>query len=84
MSNFIVFYSYSSFWYKMIYLGKDITMKESSMLIDEETLKGILSKNIKSARTNANFTQDMLSENSNISTNFLKDIERWSFKCQFN
>lgn len=45
------------------------------MLIDEEKLKQVLGQNIKSARLEANFTQDTASELSNISINFLRDIE---------
>src|SRR5574344_273429 len=45
------------------------------MLIDEEMLKKVLSVNIKSARTKSTLTQDELSEHSNISNTFLKDIE---------
>lgn len=46
------------------------------MILDDEMIKKVLSTNIKSARLEADLTQDMLAEKSNISLTFLKDIER--------
>lgn len=46
------------------------------MILDDEMIKKVLSTNIKSARLEANFTQDELAEKSDISLTFLKDIER--------
>lgn len=54
------------------------------MLINEDSLKSVLSVNIKSARTKLNLTQDELSEKADISNSFLKDIEGRSFSCQFS
>ena len=54
------------------------------MLINEETLKQVLSVNIKSARIHSNLTQDELSEKADISNSFLKDIESRSFKYKFS
>ena len=45
------------------------------MQINDDELRQILSKNIKSARLNCKFTQEALAELSDISLNFLKDIE---------
>ena len=45
------------------------------MQLDDESFRKILSQSIKSARLSSNLTQDMLSEMSNISLSFLKDIE---------
>lgn len=45
------------------------------MQVNDETIRQILSKNIKSARLSSNLTQENLAEMSEISTNFLKDIE---------
>lgn len=45
------------------------------MQLDNEELKKILSENIKSARLSSNLTQEQLSEVSNISLDFFKDIE---------
>lgn len=46
------------------------------MQLDNENLKKVLSNNIKSARLSSNLTQEQLAEISNISVNFLKDIEQ--------
>lgn len=54
------------------------------MLINEDSLKSVLSVNIKSARTKLNLTQDELSEKADISNSFLKDIEGRSFSCKFS
>ena len=43
--------------------------------MEDEKLKEILSKNLKIARQNMNMTQETLAEKSNISTQFLRDIE---------
>ena len=45
------------------------------MQINDDVLRQILSKNIKSARQNLNLTQEALAELSDISLNFLKDLE---------
>lgn len=45
------------------------------MQVTDEKLKEVLSQNIKSARLSSNFTQEILAEKSDISLNFLKDIE---------
>ena len=45
------------------------------MQINDDELRQILSKNIKSARQNLNLTQESLAELSDISLNFLKDLE---------
>lgn len=45
------------------------------MQFTDDELREVLSKNIKSARLSANLTQESLAEKSNISLNFLKDIE---------
>ncbi len=45
------------------------------MQLDDEELRKVLSQNIKSARLSSNLTQEGLAELSNISTNFLKDVE---------
>lgn len=45
------------------------------MQVNDESLRQVLSKNIKSARLSSNLTQDSLSEMSEISLNFLKDVE---------
>ncbi len=45
------------------------------MQINDEKLREILSQNIKSARLSSNLTQEALAEMSDISLNFLKDIE---------
>lgn len=45
------------------------------MQLTDDKLREVLSKNIKFARLSANLTQESLAEKSNISTNFLKDIE---------
>ena len=45
------------------------------MQINDNDLKEIISKNIKSIRQSANLTQESLAEKSDISLNFLKDIE---------
>ena len=45
------------------------------MQVNDENLRNILSQNIKSARLSSNLTQDNLAEMSEISLNFLKDIE---------
>ena len=52
------------------------------MLINEDSLKKVLSVNIKSARIKSNLTQDELSEKADISNSFLKDIEGRSLKYQ--
>lgn len=54
------------------------------MLVNEDSLKEVLSVNIKSARINSNLTQEQLSEKADISYSFLKDIERRSFSFKFN
>lgn len=54
------------------------------MLINEDSLKEVLSVNIKSARLKSNLTQDELSEKADISNSFLKDIESRSFSCKFS
>lgn len=43
--------------------------------INDEDIKKVLRKNIKSKRTSLNLTQDQLAEKANISTEFLKCIE---------
>lgn len=45
------------------------------MQIDDEKVKQILSQNIKTARVSSNLTQEQLAEKSEISLNFLKDVE---------
>ena len=45
------------------------------MPLDDNKLRKILSRNIKFARISHNLTQEKLAEMSNISVNFLKDIE---------
>lgn len=45
------------------------------MQVNDEKLREILSQNIKSARLSSNFTQEALAEMSDISLNFLKDVE---------
>ena len=45
------------------------------MQVNDERLRQVLSKNIKSARLSSNLTQENLSEMSEISLNFLKDVE---------
>lgn len=45
------------------------------MHFDDEKIRKALGKNIKNARLNLNLTQDELSENIDISTQLLKDIE---------
>lgn len=45
------------------------------MQLTDDTLREILSQNIKSARLSSNLTQELLAENSDISLNFIKDIE---------
>lgn len=45
------------------------------MQLTDEILREVLSKNIKSARVSSNLTQEALAEMSNISLNFLKDVE---------
>lgn len=54
------------------------------MLVNEDSLKEVLSVNIKSARIKLNLTQDELSEKADISNSFLKDIEGRSFRCKFS
>ena len=44
-------------------------------MIDNNKLSKVLSKNIKKARENCNMIQDDLAEKSNISTQFLREIE---------
>ena len=53
------------------------------MLVNEDSLKEILSANIKSARIKSNLTQEELSEKADISISFLKDIESRSFMYKF-
>lgn len=50
------------------------------MLVNEDSVKEVLSVNIKSARIKSNLTQDELSEKADISNSFLKDIEGRSFR----
>lgn len=45
------------------------------MLVNDNILRDALSKNIKKARISAGLTQEKLSENSDISLSFLKDVE---------
>ena len=45
------------------------------MQLDDDKLREILSQNIKNARVSSNLTQETLSEMSDISLNFLKDVE---------
>lgn len=45
------------------------------MQLNDEKLREILSQNIKSARLSSNLTQESLAEMSEISLNFLKDLE---------
>ena len=45
------------------------------MQINDDEVKLVLSKNIKSARAISGFTQETLAEDSDISVGFLKDIE---------
>lgn len=45
------------------------------MCFDDEKIRKALGQNIKAARLNLNLTQDELSENIDISTQLLKDIE---------
>lgn len=45
------------------------------MQIDDEKIRHVLSQNIKTARIYSNLTQEQLAEQSEISLNFLKDIE---------
>jgi len=44
--------------------------------IDEATLRGVLSQNIKRFRTRKGLSQEKLAEKMDISTNYLSDIER--------
>lgn len=45
------------------------------MQLNDNKIRGILSQNIKSARISSNLTQENLAEMSDISLNFLKDVE---------
>lgn len=45
------------------------------MQINDEKLREVLSQNIRSARLSSNLTQESLAEMSEISLNFLKDLE---------
>lgn len=45
------------------------------MLVTDEMLREVLSQNIKSARLSSNLTQENVAEMSDISLNFLKDVE---------
>lgn len=45
------------------------------MLVTDDSIREILSQNIKSARLSSNLTQEKLAEKTDISLNFLKDIE---------
>ena len=45
------------------------------MQVNDDNVKEILSKNIKNARLSSNLTQESLAEKTQISLNFLKDIE---------
>ena len=45
------------------------------MQVNDDNLREVLSQNIKSARLSSNLTQENLAEKSEISLNFLKDIE---------
>lgn len=45
------------------------------MQLNDDDVKLILSKNIKSARIASNYTQEVLAEKANLSVNFIKDIE---------
>ncbi len=45
------------------------------MQIDENEIRNILAKNIKNIRTQNGYTQEQLAELSNISYDFIKDIE---------
>lgn len=44
-------------------------------MVQSDKIQHVLSKNIKSIRTNSNMTQDELAEKTNIATQFLRDIE---------
>ena len=45
------------------------------MQLNDDKLREVLSQNIKSARLSSGFTQENLAEMSEISLNFLKDVE---------
>lgn len=45
------------------------------MQLNDEKLREVLSQNLKSARLSSNLTQENLAEMSDISLNFLKDVE---------
>ena len=49
------------------------------MQISDEDVRLVLSQNIKSARSSIGYTQEKLAEESEISSNFLKDIEKRVF-----
>lgn len=45
------------------------------MQLDDEKIREVLSQNIKTARLSSGYTQENLAEMSDISLNFLKDVE---------
>lgn len=60
---------------KMILFEYIIIKRCLIMQISDEDVRLVLSQNIKSARSSIGYTQEKLAEKSEISSNFLKDIE---------
>ena len=59
----------------MILFGYIIEKGGYFMQLDDEKIREVLSQNIKSARLSSGYTQESLAEMSDISLNFLKDVE---------